>query len=49
MKTIDHSTRLVYYSEGEELANRCTHGFGALVSLVGVIFLITAACGQHDV
>jgi hemolysin III len=49
MKTIDHSERLVYYSEGEELANRCSHGIGALVSVIGVIALITLASRQHDV
>ena len=48
MKTIDHRTRLVYYSEEEELANRCTHGIGALVSLIGVVALITLASRQHE-
>lgn len=34
--------------EGGELVNRCTHGIGALVSLIWVIALITLASRQHD-
>ena len=48
MKTIDLHERLVYYSEGEELANRLTHAFGALAGLIGAIILITLAAQQHD-
>ena len=48
MKTFDLKERLVYYSEAEELLNRCTHGIGALLSVVGVIALIVLASGQHD-
>ncbi|MEI6306308.1 MAG: hemolysin III family protein [Deltaproteobacteria bacterium] len=49
MKSIDIHSRLVCYSEREELFNRCTHGIGALVSLIGAIILITLASRQHDV
>jgi len=31
------------YTLGEELANACTHGFGLLLSIVGLIVLVTAA------
>ena len=31
------------YTFGEELANACTHGFGLLLSIVGLIVLVTAA------
>ncbi|MDD2273823.1 MAG: hemolysin III family protein [Desulfuromonadaceae bacterium] len=48
MKTIDIHERLVYYSEGEELANRFTHAIGALAGLIGAIVLITLASEQHD-
>ena len=48
MKSFDLEDRLVYYSETEELLNRCTHGFGALLSIVGVSVLIVLAAGQHD-
>jgi hemolysin III len=40
--------RLVYYTEAEELANRFTHGVGALLSIIGVIALIMMAVGQGD-
>lgn len=40
--------RLVYYTEAEELANRVTHGFGALLSLVGLVLLIVAASSTGD-
>jgi hemolysin III len=48
MKPDDLQGRLFYYSEAEEAANRFTHGLGALVSIIGVIALITLAAGQHD-
>jgi hemolysin III len=48
MKSIDIQERLVFYSKAEEWANRCTHGLGALLSLIGVIALIGLANGQHD-
>lgn len=48
MKNFNLHERLVHYSESEELVNRCTHGLGALVSLIGVIALITLASRQHD-
>ena len=48
MKAIDLQERLVYYSEAEELLNRCTHGIGALISLIGVFALISLAAGEHD-
>jgi hemolysin III len=48
MKNYDLHERLVYYSKAEELLNRCTHGLGAIVSIVGVIALITRASQQHD-
>ncbi len=40
--------RLVYYTEAEELANRLTHGFGALLSLVGLVVLMLAASSTGD-
>jgi len=40
--------RLVYYGRGEELANRLTHGLGALLSLIGVSALIGFAVGQGE-
>lgn len=48
MKRVDLQHHLIYYSEAEELWNRCTHGFGALMSLIGVIFLISRASQAHD-
>ena len=48
MTNSDLKERLVYYSEAEELVNRCTHGLGALLSIVGVTLLIILAAGQHD-
>ncbi|MDD2899965.1 MAG: hemolysin III family protein [Desulfuromonadaceae bacterium] len=48
MKKFNLHERLVYYSETEELLNRYTHGIGALVSLIGVIALITLAFQLHD-
>jgi hemolysin III len=40
--------RIVHYSEAEELANRFTHGLGALLSIVAAIALIQLASGQGD-
>lgn len=48
MSPIDLEERLVYYSKAEELANRFTHGIGALLSVFGVIALIGLAVGQND-
>ena len=48
MRPVDIQERLVFYSKAEELANRCTHGAGALLSLFGVIALIGLALAQHD-
>jgi len=48
VKTIDLHERLVYYSEREELVNRCTHAIGALMSLIGAFALITLASKQLD-
>lgn len=48
MNPEDVEERLVYYSRGEELANRCTHGMGALLSMIGVALLIGMALDQHD-
>jgi hemolysin III len=48
MRPIDLQERLVYYSDAEELVNRCTHGIGALLSLIGVIALVMLAARGHD-
>jgi hemolysin III len=48
MNSFELNDRLVYYSEAEELLNRYTHGFGALLSVIGVTALIVLASGQHD-
>lgn len=48
MKITDLHERLVYYSRGEELVNRCTHGIGAIVSLIGSAAVIMLAFRQHD-
>jgi hemolysin III len=48
MSNQDIHDRLVYYSKAEELANRFTHGLGALLSLVGAIALIMLAMAQRD-
>ena len=40
--------RVVYYSKAEELANRFTHGFGALLSIVALFALIDVASAQND-
>lgn len=40
--------RLVYYSAAEELANRITHGVGALFSLAGLVVLVVAAGAGSD-
>jgi len=48
MTNSDLHERLVNYSQAEELANRCTHGLGALLSIAGVAALIVLAAEQHD-
>jgi len=48
MDTADLEQRVVYYSKAEELANRLTHGAGALLSLVAVSLLVERALEQHD-
>jgi len=48
MEPDDLHGRLFYYTEREELVNRCTHGLGALLSLAGAIALISLAAEQHD-
>ena len=48
MSPKDLDERLVYYTEAEEMLNRCTHGFGALLGLIGVIALIALAAREHD-
>jgi hemolysin III len=48
MSTAELEKRIVYYSKAEEIANRLTHGAGALLSLIGVSMLIALAIGQHD-
>jgi hemolysin III len=40
--------RLVHYTEAEELANRLTHGFGALLSLAGLVVLVISAGSTGD-
>ncbi len=40
--------RLVYYTEAEELANRLTHGCGALLGLAGLVVLLVYAIPQGD-
>jgi hemolysin III len=49
MKPADLHERLVHYSEAEEFWNRLTHGVGAVLSLIGVIALISTASRQGDV
>jgi len=48
MKPEELQARLVYYTEAEELVNRCTHGIGALLSIAGTIALISLAARQQD-
>ena len=48
MRPTDLQDRVVYYSRAEELANCFTHGLGALLSLAGVISLISLAMSQGD-
>lgn len=48
MSPTDIQKRLVHYSKAEELANRFTHGLGALLSLIGVIALIGMALELED-
>ena len=40
---------LPQYTFGEELLNSLTHGFGALASIVGLIFLVLKAQGVKDI
>jgi len=40
--------RVIYYSRAEELANRFTHGLGALLSIIGFFALLGLAAGQQD-
>jgi len=49
MSPDDLHKRLVYYTEAEELLNRCTHGFGAILGLIGVTALITMAARENDI
>jgi len=49
MRVEDLEERVVYYSRAEEIANRFTHGLGALLSIVGVTALIWLAVGQRDI
>lgn len=39
---------LITYSEEEELANRLTHSLAAAISLVGIVFMVTAASRTGD-
>ncbi len=39
---------LVSYSREEELANRLTHGLAALLSLIGLVFLVVKAAATGD-
>ncbi|PLX88689.1 MAG: hemolysin III [Desulfuromonas sp.] len=39
---------LITYSEEEELANRLTHSLAAVISVVGIVFLVTAASRTGD-
>ena len=48
MKNNQWADRLVYYSRPEELANRLTHGFGAIVSVIGFVMLMGAAWRTSD-
>jgi len=48
VKNVRLADRLVHYSEQEELANRLTHGFGALVSVIGFVILMVAATRTSD-
>ncbi|HKL24709.1 MAG TPA: hemolysin III family protein [Desulfuromonadales bacterium] len=40
--------RLTFYTEEEELANRLTHSVAALLSLVGLVILVSAAARTGD-
>jgi len=40
--------RLVTYSEEEELAHRITHGFGAVLSIVGLFVLVYATANRGE-
>lgn len=39
---------LITYSEEEELANRLTHSLAAVISLIGIVFLVTEASRTGD-
>lgn len=41
--------RLITYSEEEELANRLTHGLGAVLSIVGLFVLVHEAVTRQEV
>jgi len=47
-RTTDNVDSRLYYSKKEELANSFSHGFGALLSAIGFIFLIARALPLHD-
>lgn len=40
--------RLIFYSPGEELANRLTHAAAAVASLVGLVLLLVATAASGD-
>lgn len=48
MKPENIHERLVYYTEAEELLNRCTHGLGVILSIVGVSALISLSLQAND-
>ena len=48
MKNFDLHDRIIYYSEAEELANRWTHGLGAVLSIAGTVLLIGLVAGEGD-
>ena len=35
-----------FYTKGEEIANAITHGVGAILSIIGSVFLIIAAANS---
>lgn len=46
---MDGQTATLRYTAGEELANSLTHGFGLLLSVAGLIGLMLAAAGIHEI
>ncbi|NIQ94848.1 MAG: hemolysin III family protein [Desulfuromonadales bacterium] len=48
MKPEEIKKRLFIYSEEEEVANRLTHGLGALLSLIGLVVLIGATARNGE-